>query len=202
MISHTHKCIFVHIPKTGGTSVLHSMPRKLKPFPHGWDRKFKKYRQHFTMSELLKHGYINSEQFSLYFKFAFVRNPWDRFLSEFAYRKRLHGKSFPCGFKEFLINGQGDTQRRAAIKQHIRPQCEFVCDESENWLVDFIGRFENFQEDFKLACDKIGLHTQELPRKNKSEHKHYTEYYNDETRQIVAEKYAKDIEYFGYEFGE
>jgi len=81
--------------------------------------------------------------------------------------------------------------------QHVYPQ--FLLFPS---TIDFIGRFENLQQDYDVVCDKIGMPSKKLQVFNSTPHKHYTEYYNDETVGIVAELYSKDIEYFGYKFGE
>jgi chondroitin 4-sulfotransferase 11 len=143
-----------------------------------------------------------------YFKFTFCRNPYSRVVSnyimfttsrnikidEFRINQicQFHNNPSSMSFSEFLeFICKYDNH-------HWQPQIDFVY----GYDVDFIGRVENYQEDFNTICDKIGIPRQELLHKNKSKHKHYTEYYDDETREIVAEKYKKDIEYFGYKFGE
>ena len=208
MISHKHKFIFVHVPKTGGTSIeaLFYPPRR--PWKtsyvgfHGWDDKNKIWMQHATIQQV---NDLYMGDLSEYFKFGFVRNPWDRAVSDWMlFQTKTYRTSEPFVnylnvmgvFKRMLKPVESDYRA-----DHILPQCDFLFD-SENRPVDFIGRFENLQEDFNTVCDKIGIPRQQLPHKHKTKHKHYTEYYDDETREIVAEKYAKDIEYFGYEFGE
>ena len=180
MINHKLKFIFIHIPKTGGNSI-----KKILGIQGHEHKNF----------SLCSKGYAD------YFSFAFTRNPWDRFVSSFFYleqggmfkndqknyEKYINGLSFT----EFILKYQNDTIGIA----HFREQHLYL-----DGNLSFIGKVENYQEDFNTVCDKIGIARQQLPQKNKSKHKHYTEYYNNETREIIAEKYAKDIEYFGYKF--
>ena len=84
---------------------------------------------------------------------------------------------------------------------HDFPQIDFVLNVNHGKLTNFVGRCEDMQYDFDYVCGKLGLGNVKLPIREATKHKHYTECYDDETRSIVAKKYAKDIEYFGYEFG-
>ena len=156
-----------------------------------------------------------------FFKFCFTRNPWDRILSTFKDKAKkvwqeggfagtytLSGGDYKLdstlsvfekwkesSFREFILDLDNED---LSIDRHIQEQhAMFPVNQ-----IDFFGKLENLQKDFDVVCKKIGLPETELPHKNKTIHKHYTEYYDDETRQIVAKRYAKDIEYFGYEFGE
>jgi hypothetical protein len=74
-----------------------------------------------------------------------------------------------------------------------------LVDESGNLLVNFVGKFENLDEDFQSICRKVGI-SASLPHVNKSKRTCYQDYYDPETRDLTARLYAEDIERFGYAF--
>ena len=200
MINKDYKTIFVHNPKCGGTSLINVL--KNHGFSHG--RSYGKDSLDPSEGRISKiEKSYGNKIISTYFLFTFVRNPYDRMVSCYHYlNKRLNGKHIPLGvfknFNDFVKNLFSISDYH--WKFHYTLQYNHI--QSKYRKCDFIGRFENLQEDFNIVCDKIGIPRQQLPHKNKSKHTHYTEYYDDETKQIVAELYAKDIEYFGYKFGD
>lgn len=176
--------IFIHIPKAGGTTIRSSIQR------------YKPIDWHHPIT------FYSEEERNCRFTFAFTRNPFDRLLSAYKYLRGggSHkgdaeiGKTLSNNFNSFVLKDLNDI----ICRLHFRPQMHYIEDIN---LFNFIGKFENLQEDFNTVCDNISISHIKLPHLNKSKHKHYTEYYTDETKQIVAEKYAKDIEQFGYDFG-
>jgi len=142
-----------------------------------------------------------------YFKFSFVRNPWDRMVSMTKFSKfyGVHIKNGNIDISNYLKKfPQIEIDPRSKnLDKTFNPIKNSVFLNILNLELDFVGRFENIDEDFKFVCKSIGAPLLSFINDplHKSNQKHYTEYYDDETREIVAEKYAKDIEYFGYEFG-
>jgi hypothetical protein len=216
MISHKHKFIFIHVPKTAGNSIqsylqdysedkiwvteeqaTHNAKSKshLDRFgikssnPRAFD-----YCKHTTLNEYYNNWPKKYGSIEDFFKFGVIRNPWDRAISYHFW------KGYKSFNKNIFMNNLIERNRN-----NYRPKScvDYFCVKKYNdHKLDYVIRFENIQQDFNIVCDKIGIPRQQLPHKNKSRHKHYTEYYDDETREIVAKKYAKDIEYFGYKFGE
>jgi len=218
IISSEYKFIFVRVAKTASSSILEendsdyirpeyrtsthpaffriSSQTKYGPIPdfvfenfstpeefcecHGLDDP-----NHIPLS-VSKH-YLAPEDYNTYFKFGFVRNPFSRMLSAYRYACQW---SVTDSFKDWLL---WLTEDHVLLNKYCN-QLDYVAG------CDFVGRLENLQNDYDLIRDKVGLPRIELPYKNTTKHKHYTEYYDEETKQIVAEKYAKDIEYFGYKF--
>jgi hypothetical protein len=210
MLCHDYKCIFVHIPKCGGQSVElaflgllglaweNRAPLLLRPTI---DPSFGPPRlAHLAASEYVGCGHVTQAQFNSYFKFSFVRNPWDRIVSEYRFR----GYQGVENFRTFVLRELPEPSWSDEYR-HIVPQHELLCNPEGDLLVDFVGRFESFQEDFNKVCNRLSISSIILPHVNRSlqagRHPHYTEYYDDEAREFVGSLYSGDVEMFGYTFG-
>jgi len=196
MIHHKNKFIFIHIPKCAGNSIKPCLGIPRFPGDH---------------SKIKDAKYVDSIEGDIarkpkYFKFTFVRNPWDRFLSAYSYLKAGgFGNKQDLSLKQKIESYNSFEQFVFEAPffeyMHFQPMFDYIEIDGKNQM-DFVGKTENLQEDFDTVCDKIGVARQRLSRENSSKHQHYTECYDDETRNFIAHKYAKDIECFGYKFGE
>ena len=196
IISDSHDFVFIATTKTGSTSI----EKQLSPYKsqHEITHLDGSYNKHCPLKIIYdKFTFIEN-----YFKFAIVRNPFDWVVSWYFYRKTRLNKNNTrnISFKKWLIDENSSAYNIEGIGLTLSQYDIISC--NKNIKIDFIGKFENLQEDFNTICDKIKIPKKQLPHENKSNHKHYTKYYDDESRQIVAKKYAKDIKYFGYEFGQ
>jgi len=163
--------------------------------------------QHLTIQEIKK---IKELEFYNYKKIAFVRNPFDRIISEYFWRIENFGKKMII-FKDFLVaeviprknvmpkvmkNFYRDENDVKLLDDHYIDQHKFITDNNGNIIVDFIGRFENLYDDYKkpFGLDLINY------KIHSSKHNDYKEYYDSETKSLVEECYKKDLELFKYKF--
>ena len=211
LLSYSHKFLFVHVPKAAGVSVT----KCLDPFadrpehlpinrllnrmglhtnlvigPHTW----RWFRLHHSAQTIRRH--LPRRIYDGLFKFAFVRNPWDTAVSFYHYclehptHHRHHVAVHSGSFTEFI-------KWRTARKPHL--QANMVCDRHDRLLVNFLGRYETLEDDFHHVCRQIGIQAQ-LPRLNVSQHRDYRSCYDDTTAELVATRWRRDIELFGYDF--
>jgi hypothetical protein len=210
-VSYVYKCLFIHIPKSGGTSI----ERALGIFGD-WkveDRKnlfgliqtkelleknfLSNFLQHLTFSDI--HSF-HSDSVG-FFSFAFVRNPWDKLVSVYSNPdNNLINELKKDGFE---LEKSSFTQFIHHLEYinhiHLEKQYKFVTDSKGDIIVDFIGRFENFEADFCKIVNITGCNGK-LEHYNASFHDKYRDYYTKDTRRIVQEIYSEDIDYFGYKF--
>ena len=216
IVSHSHKFIFFRVPKSGSSSIKLTPYFKQLALPNNGkfafrhDGKVSEEERNF-FSELKKDNsglimepnHTESQACSLvlgkevcedYFKFAFVRNPWDRVVSRYFWGVKVNESQM---MKEMNSQTFSDYVKNIELDGF----ASFICSQYQfTEGCDFIGRTEILQEYFDEVCKIVGVPKQNLIKRNVSSHSHYTEYYDDETREIIAQKYAKDIEYFGYKF--
>ena len=212
MISHKHKCIFVQVPKTGSTSIRAILGRPIRPHLNLWEiklllenywpvrggRKDRLLESFYMLVPRHKRVARGHELFKNYFKFGFVRNPWDRVVSLYERREGVELRN-SMSFDQFVDWIQYSSATCIHSSPH-RYQLDWFVDPNGHLLADFIGRFERLEQDWAFVANKLGI-TAPLPhRRSNPRARHYTEYYNDRTREIVARKFQADVETFGYQF--
>lgn len=236
MISQTHRCIFVHVPKTAGQSIeqvfltqlgLEWKQRAPLLLRRNRDpRKGPPRLAHLRASEYVDLGYCDLDTFSTFYRFSFVRNPWDRIVSFYKYI----GSPAEYPFRDFVLH---HLRNGLWSRMHwfVRPQTDFLYRDGK-LLVDFVGRFESLAEDFTHVAGQLDLPTRELPFVNRSDARRspaypairrtlkalwpgspafgnfggrpltrypdFAAYYDRDTCDVIARLYASDIEAFGY----
>lgn len=204
LISHQYKFIFIHIYKTGGTSIREAL-RKTHCFPYE--------NLYYTLLRKLKllptssidHVYAKDLKrdipkfFNAYFKFCFIRNPWDLEVSLYYFMKKCGPKHFQY---DIIKNFSFEQYLEWRINEDLHQQAEYILDDNDGILVDFIGKLENIDEDFNKVCTKIGYNAKlKVLNKNlQRTEKDYRTMYNDYTRKLITKNYNKDIELGGYVF--
>lgn len=200
------KYIFICTAKCASSSVNGKLNHFIHPEP-----KF----HHMGINELV--NFYPDINLNDYFKFTFIRNPWDRFVSlyndmflkrkgknkvmHYSYLEKKNNTIFhqTKNFKEFAAKFEYSNWINEA---HFKPQYQYIFINQEI-SVDYIGRLENLKNDWEIVKSNIGLKDiSNLGHEMKSKIKvnNYRKYYDDITKDIVYRMYKKDIDLFNYDF--
>jgi len=206
IISHRHRFIFFAVPKTATHSIREALRQHKEP--DDWEQQMLFGKQVLPFPEIAKigHGHISAKEISAvlpakqwqsYLKLAFVRNPFDRFVSACAFLNRGNPE-FASRSTEWMKVAMTQPQFRQRVL--IRPQAQQLCGDGGKLAVDFVGRYETIQTSLDEIFDRLSLPSAQLEIRNSSKHGHYRDYYDDNLRQQVSELYRDDMELFDYSF--
>lgn len=200
MISLRHRFLFVHIPKTAGNSIQNILRDYSEDeiVAGGGQDGLERFEVRSAGGNLEKHSTLGdydrelgAEALAGLFKFAVVRNPWDRLISFYFSPHRREASWSPRKFRKF-------------VEKEVKPLRDyFTLGERDGASpfdnVDFIVRFENLNDDFGTVCGRIGIPKVELPVRNRSERGGAADYYDRRLSDWVAERFADEVDYFGYQ---
>jgi hypothetical protein len=189
-------CIFVHIPRTAGTAIASGLFQGLG----GGHTSIASYALVFSR-----------EEFTRFFKFAFVRNPWDRVVSAYFHLKAGGASRMDTRWAARHLAGIESfeqfvelrlTTENVLTSLHFRTQTSFIAHPvTGETMVDFLGRVEDLQRDLRYVSDRLGKRV-ELARVNAASGRFtdYRRHYTDKIAEIVASVYVRDIAALGYSF--
>ena len=200
MISLQKRFLFVHVPRTGGNSVqsilqnysedeiVRSRGRQDGVERFGVRSPYPTLKKHSTLAEY--RAALGEERCAALYKFACVRNPWERIVSRYFSPGRQVKEWDREAFARLVL-------KTSPVADYLRLRAEEK-DPFEN--VDRMMRFENLAEDFRSVCAELSIPPAPLPEYNRSKREHYSRYYDGELRAVVDERFALEIERFGYAF--
>lgn len=192
-----HRAIFIHIPKNAGTSIYGALGME---------------RPKHTHMPIAAYRAADETFFQDAFKFAIVRNPWDRLVSAYLYLKAGRTKDDRAWFvdhlaryasiREFVLALQNPFVRGYVLAwRHFMPQWYFICERQGEVAVNELLRFERLKDDLPALMARLGI-DRPIDRANATEREPYQRYFDSETREIVGSIYKDDISMFGYRFDE
>ena len=216
IVSHKYKFIFFHVPKNGGSAITWAL-RNVLDYRPGEERRLKgkppqKMRgwqtlAHYShgMHTFYRHAeYDISRNMEGYFKFAFVRNPWERLFSWYTYGQALGLYNTNVSFEDLAPRILGLDPPRHVRLTHFGQytQTSFLVDREGMLDMDFIGRFETLQDDFEHVMKHLGVEDWEptIALNVSNRMYHYGDFYTPELVKMVAEHSAEDIKNFGYTY--
>ncbi len=207
IVSHRHRFIFVAVPKTGTHSVRQALREQLGDEDVEQVGLFIDKRFPWRDLAAIRHGHLSLRQvrphlgevaFGGYFKFAFVRNPFDRFVSYCAFMLR-GGDEFVRQPREVMRNFLFEQPPERHVL--FQPQASLLVDgDGETLLTDVVGRVEDMQGSYDAICARIGIPSRPLDRVNGTRRGDYRRYYDAALVDAVAARYAQDLALFGYTF--
>jgi len=218
LISYNHKFIFFHIAKVAGISIRNALKeysqepeafkvkRPPKKLPNNKPNPFYEMWKSFLLHAKAKEAKteLPEEVYNNFYKFAFVRNPWDWQVSmyHFILKETSHVKhklvKSMTSFDEYLewVISTENPYPKGATKL----QKDIITDCDGKLIVDFVGRYETLVPDFNQVCRTLNIETS-LPSLNRTIHRDYKSYYSSEkTKKMVGQHFKEDIELFGYTF--